>query len=93
MLIPAANVKNLMLNKEVVTAVSENQFHIYPIATIDQGIEVLTDVPAGELDENDNYPEGTINQRVIERLENMTEAKRAYGESEEDEDEIEGGSE
>ena len=88
-LIPAANVKNLMLKTEVVTAVSFNQFHIYPIETIDQGIGVLTGVPAGQLDEKDQYPEGTINQRVIERLEKMAATQQAYSQSQEDDEGIE----
>ncbi len=47
-LIPAANVKHLMLRREVVEAVAAGQFHLYPVTTIDQGIEILTGLPAGE---------------------------------------------
>ena len=89
-LIPAANVKNLMLNKEVVTAVTNKQFHIYPITTINQGIEVLTGVPAGQLDDSDQYPEGTINQRVIARLANMAETQRTYSQAQDNDGESEG---
>jgi predicted ATP-dependent protease len=92
-LIPMANVKNLMLSKEVVTAVSESRFHIYPIKNIDQGIEVLTGVPAGVLDKEGKYPEGTINQRVIAQIEKMAETQRAYSQSQEEEEENKSNSE
>ncbi len=85
-LIPMANVKNLMLSKEVVTAVSEDQFHIYPIRNINQGIEVVTGVPAGAPDKEGKYPEGTINQLVIAKIEKMAETQRAYSQSQEEEE-------
>ena len=88
-LIPVANVKNLMLSKEVVTAVSESQFHIYPIKNINQGIEVLTGVPAGALDKEGKYSEGTINQRVINQIEKMAETQRAYNHSQGEEEDNE----
>lgn len=72
-MIPESNVKNLMLREDVVDAVKEGKFHIYPISTIDEGIEVLTGVPAGESDEEGNYPEGTINHLVKNRLDEMAE--------------------
>ena len=61
-LIPAANVKHLMLRQDVVDAVAAGRFHVYPIATIDEGIELLTGVPAGEPDAEGRYPEGTVNR-------------------------------
>jgi lon-related putative ATP-dependent protease len=67
-LIPQSNVRNLMLRQNVVEAVAAGQFAIYPIQTIDQGIEVLTGVAAGMADEDGIYPEGSINRRVQERL-------------------------
>ncbi|HIQ04978.1 MAG TPA: ATP-dependent protease, partial [Anaerolineae bacterium] len=76
-LIPAANVKNLMLREDVREAVARGQFHIYPIETIDQGIELLTGVPAGEPDEEGNYPEGTVNRLVQDRLNEMLEKWRS----------------
>ena len=67
-LIPAANVKNLMVRNDVVEAIEAGKFNIYPIESIDQGIELLTGVPAGEPDEEGRYPEDTINGRVQARL-------------------------
>jgi lon-related putative ATP-dependent protease len=77
-LIPQANVKHLMLRQDVIDASDKGEFHIYPIETIEQGIEVLTGVPAGELDEEGNFPEGTINRRIVERLEKMAKTMRAF---------------
>ena len=67
-MIPASNVKHLMLRSDVVEAVAAGKFRIYPIATIDQGIECLTGVAAGERDAEGAFPEGSINQRVEARL-------------------------
>ncbi len=67
-LIPYQNVKNLTLSNEVIDAVKENKFHIYPVSTVDEGIEILTEVEAGKLDENGKYPVGSINYLVSEKL-------------------------
>jgi lon-related putative ATP-dependent protease len=67
-LIPAANVKHLMLRKDVVDACAAGKFHVIPVESIDQGIEILTGLPAGEADVTGRYPEGTINQRIATRL-------------------------
>lgn len=77
-LIPAANVKHLMLRREVVEAVAQQKFHIYPVSTVDQGIELLTGLPAGERDENGLFPDGTINQRVEVKLLILAEEARAF---------------
>lgn len=77
-LIPKANVKHLMLNQDVIDAVAEGKFHVYPIETIAQGIEVLTGIEAGEKDKEGRYPEGSINQMVVTRLEEMAETQRAF---------------
>jgi predicted ATP-dependent protease len=77
-LIPVSNVKHLMLRSDVVEAVEQGQFHVYPVATIDQGIERLTGVPAGERDEEGNYPEGSVNAMVEQRLVEMAEKRRAF---------------
>ncbi len=75
-LIPESNVHNLMLKREIRDAVDEGKFHIYPIRHVDQGIELLTGIPAGELDEDGSYPVGTINYRVQKKLESLAEGLR-----------------
>ncbi len=80
-LIPAANVKHLMLRRDVVDAVAAGRFAVYPIATIDEGIEMLTGVPAGERDADGRYPEGTVNRLVADRLAEMAEKSRAVEEA------------
>ncbi|MGE0744713.1 MAG: Lon protease family protein [Rhodospirillales bacterium] len=77
-LIPASNVKHLMLRHDVVSAVEAGKFSIYPVQTIDQGIEILTGVPAGAPDADGNYPAGTINARVKARLADLAEKARAF---------------
>lgn len=67
-LIPHQNVKNLMLKKSVLEAVRAGQFHIYPVKTIDEGIEILTGIPAGELKPDGTYPEGTVHYLVARKL-------------------------
>jgi lon-related putative ATP-dependent protease len=67
-LIPSSNVQHLMLRHDIVEAVEAGQFHIYPIDNIDQGIEILTGLPAGKADENGEFPEGSVNYRVKKRL-------------------------
>ncbi len=67
-LIPAANVKHLMLRQDVVEACAAGRFQVIPVESIDQGIEILTGVPAGEADLTGRYPEGSINQRIAVRL-------------------------
>ena len=75
-IIPRDNIRNLMLNPDVVEAVRGGMFHIYGVATIDEGIEVLTGVEAGVKDENGNYPEGSIHLLVERRLEEMSRSAR-----------------
>ena len=77
-LIPAANVKNLMLRHDVVAAVEAGQFNIYPVETIDEGIELLTGMPAGELGEDGRYPPETINCRVADYLDSLAETQRSF---------------
>ena len=67
-IIPKQNIRNLNLSDEVIEAVKEGTFHIYAISTIDEGIELLTGVPAGSKDENGNFPAGTINYLVYNKL-------------------------
>ncbi len=67
-LIPSSNVKHLMLREDVVEAVREGRFAVYPVETIDQGLELLTGLPAGERDDQGQFPEGSLNRRVEETL-------------------------
>ncbi len=67
-MIPEANVQNLMLNKKVVEAVRNGRFHIYRVADIVQGIEILTGSPAGVRDINGRYPEGSVFGNVQKKL-------------------------
>lgn len=77
-LIPDSNVQNLMLRKDVQEAVENGQFNVYAITHVDEGIEILTGLPAGERQDDDTYPAGTINQLVIERLDDMAEKVRRF---------------
>ena len=67
-MIPALNEKNLNLSDEVIEAVQNKLFHIYTISTIEEGIELLTGVPAGKKDENGKFPAGSINYLAYEKL-------------------------
>ena len=67
-IIPIQNVNNLQLSDEVVDAVKNKLFHIYAISTIDEGIEILTGVPAGKKDKYGNFPAGTVNYLAYEKL-------------------------
>ena len=78
-LIPATNVKHLMLRQDVVEAVAGDKFRIYPIVTIDEGIEILTGFPAGVADGDGVYPEGSVNRRVADRLAEMVAKRKALG--------------
>jgi ATP-dependent Lon protease len=71
-LLPRSNLRNLMLDSETVQAVEAGTFHIYPVDRIDQGIEILTGVSAGALDQP-----GTMNNLVAKRLREMSERIRA----------------
>ena len=77
-MIPHSNVQNLMLKGEVVEAVKEGRFHIYPVKTIDEGIEILTGVKAGARRPDGTYEEGTVNDLVQKRLLEMAEKLKEY---------------
>ncbi len=85
-IIPKRNVKNLMLKDEVIDAVEKGKFHIWAIDTIDEGIEILTGVEAGERGPDGSYPEGTINWLVDKKLQQMAEDLRRFGEGEDEEE-------
>jgi predicted ATP-dependent protease len=68
-MIPEQNVINLMLNDEVIEAVCQGVFHIYAVKEVKEGIELLTDMPAGEENEFGEYPEHSIFYKVQKKLE------------------------
>lgn len=72
-MLPWQNIKNLVLNEEVCTAVASGQFHIYAVKTIDDGIELLTGLPAGQLQADGTYPAGTAHYLVQNKLQRYTE--------------------
>ena len=72
-LIPHQNVKNLMLKDEVVKAVKNGMFHIYAVKTVEEGIEILTGMPAGTLNEDGEYEENTIFRKVADKLKSFIE--------------------
>jgi len=76
--IPESNVKHLMLRQDVVEAAEAGQFHIYPVQTVNQAMELLTGIPAGERDAEGDFPEGSINQRVEARLIELAERQRDF---------------
>jgi lon-related putative ATP-dependent protease len=78
-LIPASNVKHLMLRHDVIDAVAAGRFQVYPVETIDQGIELLTGVVAGEREAQGGFPQGSVNQRVEARLVTLSEKRLAFG--------------
>lgn len=81
-IIPEKNVKNLMLKQEVIDSVREGKFHIWPISTVEEGIEILTGMRAGELQEDGTYPEGTVFCKVDERLKELADIVKKFGEEE-----------
>ena len=78
-LIPAANVQHLMLRRDVVEAAGAGRFHVYAVHSIDEGIELLTGVSAGERMANGLFPEGTVNRRVEDRLIDLADRRRRFG--------------
>jgi lon-related putative ATP-dependent protease len=77
--IPASNAKHLMLKEDVFEAVKTGKFHIYPVSTIDEGIEILTGIKAGKLLKNGVFQAGSINDRVQKRLITLANKLRDFG--------------
>ena len=73
-IIPKANVRNLMLKEEIVEAVKEGKFHIWAIESVDEGIEILTGVRAGERREDGTFEEGTVNYLVDKKLRELSKS-------------------
>lgn len=72
-LVPKSNLRNLILRRDVVEAVEQGKFHIYAVGTIDEGIEVLTGVPAGQRDSEGRYPAASVNGLVEKQLREYSE--------------------
>jgi len=77
-LIPHQNVQNLMLRADVVDAVKAGKFHVYPVRTIDEGIEILTGVEAGVPDAKGDYPDGTVHGLVDRELQRLAKGLKAF---------------
>jgi lon-related putative ATP-dependent protease len=77
-MIPESNVQNLMLKEEVVSAVKEGKFHIYPVKTVDEGVEVLTGVKAGVRRDDGGFDEGSVNFLVDKRLREMADRLKQF---------------
>jgi len=84
-IIPERNEKHLMLKGEVIDAVKEGKFTIYTIDTMEEGLEILTGMTAGKIQEDGTYPEGTVNYLVTKRLTEISEALEKKKEKEEEE--------
>jgi lon-related putative ATP-dependent protease len=78
-IIPEQNVADLMLDEEVVQAVAGKKFHIYPVRTVDEGISILTGLPAGKPSKKGIYPKGSVNRIVADSLAAMLEQWKAHG--------------
>ncbi len=79
-MIPFQNIKNLMLRRDVIDAVATGQFRIYAVKTIDEGIEILTGIPAGVRSSSGCFEEETVNCRIEQRLKEFSESMRKYSE-------------
>jgi lon-related putative ATP-dependent protease len=83
-IVPESNIKNLMLKDEVVDAVRNKKFHIYPVKTIDEGIEILTGLKAGKVKPDGTFKKDTINFRVDNRIKELSEKLRELSKSKEE---------
>ncbi|MCB9009053.1 MAG: AAA family ATPase [Ardenticatenaceae bacterium] len=85
-IIPASNVDNLMLHEQVVTAVNEGKFRIWPIKTLDEGIELVMGLPAGQRQKDGRYPKGTVHFAVQSRLLQLAEDLNKFGDDDGDDE-------
>ena len=74
-IIPERNIPNLMPSGEILEAVRNGKFHIYPVETIDEGMEILTGLKAGSETREGKYPAGTVNHIVMKELSNLSKAR------------------
>lgn len=78
-IIPRRNVRHLMLRREVVEAVRDGKFSIYPIEHVDEGLEILTGLPAGERGEDGEFAEGSLNRMAEKRLSELARKMKEFG--------------
>jgi lon-related putative ATP-dependent protease len=78
-IVPAANVKHLMLRADVVEAAQEGRFHVWPVAMVDEALELLTGLAAGTRDAAGQFPAGSVNRRADDRLAAFAEKARSFG--------------
>jgi lon-related putative ATP-dependent protease len=83
-LIPEKNIRNLMMKQEVIEAVRAGQFHVWPISSIEEGVEILTGVEAGRLQPDGTYPAGTVFGKADERLQEIARIVKDFGKAEEE---------
>jgi predicted ATP-dependent protease len=83
-IMPASNAEDLMLREDVVAAVRDGKFHIYTVERVEEAIELLLDTPAGERDKKGNFPKGSVNHKVEERLVELAHIRHLHGEEEKD---------
>jgi predicted ATP-dependent protease len=77
-IIPTTNIKHLMLREEVVAAVVAGRFAVYAVSTVDEALELLTGLTAGVADERGEFPDGSVNQRVAQRLREFSQLRQAF---------------
>ena len=82
--IPEKNVRNLMLKQEVIDSVKAGQFHVWPVSTVEEGIEIMTGMEAGTLQSDGTYPEGTLFRKVDERFLELAEIVKKFAKEEEE---------
>jgi predicted ATP-dependent protease len=82
-IVPASNIRHLMLKEEVVEAVKAGNFHVYPVTTIDEGIEVLTGLKAGKRSADGSFESDSISDRVQQKLASLAEKLRTFAKGEE----------
>ncbi len=75
-IIPAANIRNLMLNEKVLEAVRQNQFSVYAVSHIEEALEILTNLKPGALNSKGKYPKGSLNEKVLKRLMEIAELSK-----------------
>jgi predicted ATP-dependent protease len=77
-IIPATNVRHLMLRQAVIDAVAAGTFGVYPVRSVDDAMELLTGKPAGEVADGGEYPDGSVNAHVADRLLDLAERARRF---------------